>query len=229
MSPFSKGASNRGCAVMAQSATASGPFVPDPNIVNAMVLLIPQVRAAVAAADFHLTAASPHVTNRRQTLPSGLFSEPARSSLQLLDKVFGFFQFDNPRPVFDNLRRVYRNMIVALNRSFRTDPLIAPTLFVPNTIASQEKRATAYTSTGGAFVGPKEKFDTLDLPADRIYLCSNLGPTSSRFKLITALHELAHYVSGPAIPIGDPLADDFFKPPEGANLRSAEPTHQSES
>ena len=45
-------------------------------------------------------------------------------------------------------------MIVALNRSFRTDPLIAPTLSVPNTIASEEKKASAYSAPGGAFFGP---------------------------------------------------------------------------
>jgi hypothetical protein len=211
------------CNVVAQVAPKSGAFVPDPNIVNAITLLIPQVRIAVAAADFHLIAASPHVTNRKQTLPSGPFNEPAKASLLLLDKVFGFFKFDNPRPVFDNLRTVYRNMIVALNRSFETDPLIAPTLFVANTIASQEKVASAYTVAGGAFLGPKVK-NSLGIPANRIYLCSNLAPSSTRFKIIIALHELAHYVSGSAIEITDPLHDFFFKPPEGANLGAAEPT-----
>jgi hypothetical protein len=214
---------NGECKVVLQPAPKSGAFVPDPNIVNAITSLIPQVRIALAAADFHLTAASPHVTNRKQTLPSGPFNEPSRASLQLLDKVFGFFKFDNPRPVFDNLRMVYRNMIVALNRSFRTDPLIAPTLFVPNTIASQEKVAGAYSASGGAFLGPKVKLN-IGVPANRIYLCSNLAPASTRFKIITALHELAHYVSGSAIEITDPLHDFFFKPSDGANLSAAEPT-----
>lgn len=211
------------CKAVLQAAHGAGAFVPNPNIVNAITSLIPQVRIAILAADFHLTAASPHVTNRKQTLPSGPFDAPARVSLQLLDKVFGFFKFDNPLPVFNDIRRVYRNMIVALNRSFETDPLIAPTLFVPNTIASMERIASAYTAAGGAFLGPKVKL-TVGVPANRIYLCSNLAPTTPRFKLITALHELSHYVSGSAIQITDPLHGFYFKPEDGANLSATEPT-----
>jgi len=214
---------NGECKVVAQATSKSGKFVPDPNIVDGITHLIPQVRIAVAAADFQLLAASPHVTNRKQTLPDGSFNESARASLQLLDRVFGFFKFNNPRPAFDNMTRVYRNMIVALNRSFRTDPLIAPTLFVANPLAAMEKVAGAYTSAGGAFLGPKEKL-TNGLPANRIYLCSNLAPTSVRFRVIVALHELAHYVSGSAIQINDPFNALFFEPPEGANLNAAEPT-----
>src|SRR5262249_30767882 len=125
--------------------------------------------------------------------------------------------------VFDNFRTVYRNMIVALNRSFSTDEIIAPTLFVANPQAAMEKIASAYTSQGGAFRGPKEKM-TNGLPANRIYLCSNLTPTSDRYKLITPLHELAHYESASAIKITDPLHDFYFEPSDGANLSAPEPT-----
>jgi hypothetical protein len=48
-------------------------------------------------------------------------------------------------------------MNVALNRSFETAPLIAPTLFVANIFESQEKKAAAYTGAGGAFFGPEVK------------------------------------------------------------------------
>jgi hypothetical protein len=162
------------------------------------------------------------VTNQKQTLPPGPFNEQARASLLLLDQVFDFFKFNNPRPAFENLRTVYRNMIVALNRSFETAPLIAPTLFVANTFDSQEK-FLAYTSLGGAFVGPKVQLD-LGVPANRIYLCSSLssGPTGRH--IITAVHELAHYVSGSAIPIDDHLRGSFFTPENGSNLKAQNPT-----
>jgi hypothetical protein len=210
------------CTTVAKGGSTPGKFVPNPDIVLGITHLVPQLRIAIAAAEFNLLAASPHVTNRKQTLPSGPFNEPAKASLQLLDRVFGFFTFSNPRPVFENLRAVYRNMVVALNRSFETAPLIAPTLFVANPQAAMEKVALAYTSAGGAFLGPKEKLSN-GLPANRIYLCSTLAPHSVRFRVLTALHELAHYVSGQAIEITDPIRGDFFEPGEGANLNASEP------
>jgi hypothetical protein len=91
------------------------------------------LRIAIAAAEFRLLVAAAHVTNRgRQKLPTGPLTDTAQASLKLLDKVFGFFKLDNPRLAFENVRTVYRNMTVALNRSFEIDPLIAPTFFVPN-------------------------------------------------------------------------------------------------
>ena len=211
------------CNAAVQHASSSAHFVPDPDIVTGVTHLIPQVRIAIAAAEFRLLTAAPHVSNRKQTLPSGPFNEAARQSLLLLDKVFRFFKFNNPRPAFDNLQRVFRNMTVALNRSFETDPLIAPTLFVPNTSAKMEKEASAYTAAGGAFLGPKVKLKGLGVPANRIYLCSNLASSSVRFRVITAVHELAHYVSGSAIVITDPLDGFFFDPSDGANLTAPEP------
>jgi hypothetical protein len=217
--------SNSGTCVLLKSGGAKpSSTLPNPFIVGVITSLIPQVRIAIQAADFHLTVAGPHVTNHKQTLPSGLFNEQARASLLLLDKVFDFFTFDNPRPVFDNLRTVYRNMIVALNRSFETAPLVAPTLFVPNVFDSMEKVASAYTSTGGAFAGPKILLADLGVPANRIYLCSNLGGQPRAFLIMAAVHELAHYVSGSAIPIADPLHDFFFSPPTAANLNAPNPT-----
>lgn len=213
------------CAVRSQPASGPSTFVTDPNIVFGVTHLLPQVRIAIAAAEFRLLAAAPHVTNRRQTLPGGPFTEAAQASLKLLDQVFGFFSFDNPRPVLENIRVVYRNMNVALNRSFETDPLIAPTLFVPNPQAAMEKVAAAYTSEGGAFAGPKVKM-TNGLPANRIYICNNIAQNSIRFRIQAAIHELAHYVSaGKGVGgISDPVNGHYFDPADGANLTAPKPT-----
>ena len=212
------------CALLTSGGDSnSGSILPNPFIVGVIISLIPQVRIAINAADFLLSTAGPHVTNHKQTLPSGLFNEQARASLLLLDKVFDFFKFDNPRPVFDNLRTVYRNMIVALNRSFETAPLIAPTLFVPNTFDALEKVFVAYTSSGGAFRDSKVLFRVLPVPSNRIYLCSNLASRDRTFQIMTAVHELAHYVSGSAIEIVDPLHGHFFSPENGANANTANP------
>src|SRR5262249_35917421 len=142
--PIRSRSGNGRCAVMSKPVSGATTFVTDPDIVFAVTHLLPQVRIAIAAAEFRLLAAAPHVTNQRQKLPTGPFTEAAQASLKLLDQVFGFFKFDNPRAVFENIRVVYRNMTVALKRSFETDPLIAPTLFVPNPQAAMEKVAVAY-------------------------------------------------------------------------------------
>jgi peptidoglycan hydrolase-like protein with peptidoglycan-binding domain len=196
----------------ATAPRASARQAPDPQIVGMIVSLLPKVRAVIRAARFRLTAAGPFVTNKKQTLPTGLGLGVARDSLTLLDQVFDFFKFANPQPVFENLRTVYGNMDVALNRSFETDLLIAPVLFVANTSIKMEKVASAYTSAGGAFVGPKVKFDFGD-PANRIYLCSNLTTASERFLVSTVVHELAHYVSNQSILIVDPVGKGFMDVP----------------
>lgn len=64
---------------------------------------------------------------------------------------------------------------------------------------------------GGAFAGPNEKL-SLGTPASRIYICSNIFEQSSRFRVLTAIRELAHYVSGAGFQILDPLNGDFFTP-----------------
>ena len=190
----------------------SGRQTPDPQIVGMIVSLLPKVRSLIRAARFRLTTVGPFVTNQKQTMPTGLLLGGVRDSLTLLDQVFDFFKFSNPQPVFENLRTVYANMDVALNRSFETDPLIAPVLFVANTSTRMEKVASAYTSAGGAFVGPKVKFASGDL-ANRIYLCSNLTTASERFLVMTVVHELAHYVSNQAISIVDPVGKGFMNVP----------------
>ncbi len=81
------------------------PMLPNPYIVGVITALIPDVRRAIAAANFNLLAAEPFVTTHKQKIPTGPFFEQARRSLVLLDVVFDFFKFDNPRPVFENFRR----------------------------------------------------------------------------------------------------------------------------
>jgi hypothetical protein len=199
------------------------PVLPNPYVVQSMTPLIPTVRLAIQAAEFRLMVADRHVTNHKQTLPTGPFNEAARESLLLLDTVFDFLKFDNPRPAFDNFRMVYRNMIVALNRS---SPTIAPTLFVGNVFNEMEQTSSAYTGHGGAFVGPDEVLEGLDVPANRIYLCSNLAnaPYPEGW-LMSTIHELAHFVSASEVSIGDShLNGSFFLPRTAANFRARNPT-----
>jgi hypothetical protein len=192
------------------------PFLPvipqlaNPNVVAAITALVPQVRTAIRAANFRLLLANPHVTHQKQKLPTGPLDRAAKESLLLLDKVFDFFKFNDPRPVFDNFLAVYRNMEVALNRSFETSPLVAPTLFVANPVPAMEAKAAAYTSHGAAFVGNDEK-NPLGLPANRIYLCNNLLKPTQLSQIIAVVHELAHFVSGSTFEIVDNhLKGHFF-------------------
>lgn len=112
---------------------------------------------------------------------------------------------------------------MALNRSFETSPLVAPTLFVANRFKGMEKVAAAYTSAGGAFLSSKELL-TLGVPANRIYLCSNLLDSITSFQVMASIHELAHYVSGAAIQIDDHVQGHFFSPVDVANLNAPNPT-----
>jgi len=191
----------------------------NPNVVAAITALIPQVRIAIRAANFQLLAAEPHVTHQKQKLPSGPFNEQARASLVLLDKVFDFFQFDDPRPAFDNFLTVYRNMDVALNRSFETAPLIAPTLLVANPVPDMETKAAAYTSHGAAFLDPNLK-NILNNPANRIYLCRNLLKPSRINQTLTIVHELAHFVSGSRIEIVDNHVSGHYFRDDPPNLQA---------
>ena len=184
-------------------------LLPNPLIVPLMETLLPEIRAAIRAAKFQLTLARPFVGAQKQRLPQGLFNAPARASLNLLDRVFGFFSFANPKPVHDRLRLAFDNMDVALNRSFETAPLASKTLFVPNTKDFMEKRARAYTTAGGAFDGPKAK-NELGLPNERIFFCSNLAGATRDEIVMTAIHELAHYVSPKSDLTVDPENGFFF-------------------
>lgn len=191
----------------------------NPNVVAAATALLPKVRTAIRAANFNLLAAELHVTHQKQQLPTGPFNEQARTSLQLLDKVFDFFKFNDPRPAFDNFLTVYRNMDVALNRSFETAPLIAPILFVANPIPAMESQAAAYTIHGAAFFprGTKNRFNQ---PADRIYLCQNLLNPSVPNQVMSLVHELAHYVSGDQIEIVDNKLKGHFFAADPPNLKA---------
>lgn len=183
-------------------------FLPPDPAINALVLdLLVRVRDLIRAADFRLVSADPFVTTRKLTSPAGPFNENARRAIEMLDVTFGLGKFANPRPPFENIKRVFRNMDVALNRTFETDPQIAPVLFVPNTHISMESKAAAYTSAGGAFVTSKVKFRGLAEPADRIYICRNALTVSVLQQVRIMVHELAHFVSGQPITIGDEVKE----------------------
>ncbi|WP_254509643.1 peptidoglycan-binding domain-containing protein [Anatilimnocola floriformis] len=190
---------------------------PSAKTLIAIPLLEPKVRIVIAAATFKLNSADQFVkSNEKLVIPTGPFQANARSAVKLLIDVFSLDKHKNPRPGFENIRRVFFNMNVALNRSFETDPLIAPLLFVPNTLVSQEKVAFAYTSAGGAFLkSSKTKLKGLGVPADRIYICDALMKENELFQISTMVHELAHFVSGQPILIshdhGVPKGGQFLK------------------
>jgi peptidoglycan hydrolase-like protein with peptidoglycan-binding domain len=222
--PIVSRSQNGTCKIHTQHVTSPG-FATDPDIVLAVTTLLVQVRWAIQAAEFHVAAAAPHVTNRRGKLPDGPFTSQAQTSIKLLDKVFGLLSFDNQRSVLETIRVVYYNMRIAIRRSFETDPLIAPVLFVPNPQAAMERIASGYTSAGGAYKGSKEKL-TNGLPANRIYICNNNRSTTTLCRVMLAIHELAHYVSNGkgVFPITDPLDGFYFDPADGPNLFAKEPT-----
>ncbi len=178
----------------------------DPATIAAIVKLVVKVRLAITAARFQLTLAGPFVkVGEKLTQPTGPFQAPARRSINMLINVFSLDKHKNPRPGFDNISRVFANMDVALNRAFETAPLIASVLFVPNTLKSQEAKAEAYTTAGGAFKSSKIKIKGLGVPADRIYVCNNLMKRSEVVQISTLIHELAHYVSGKPLKISHEL------------------------
>lgn len=206
----------------------------NPATVAAAVKLVVKVRLVIAATRFQLTLADPFVrVGEKLTKPTGPFLAPARKSINLLVNVFSMDKHKNPRPGFENIRRVFANMDVALNRSFETDPLIAPTLFVANTSKSREAKDLAYTAAGGAFLSSKVKLQGLGVPANRIYVCDSLTKEIELEQISTLIHEMAHFVSGQPLRLshenGVPAQGDMLKdrtaldkiPPE-AKLRSAE-------
>ena len=185
-----------GCEVRAEAKKGSGTSdvqPADPETVKAAIELVPKVRVVITAARFRLTAADPFVRNEKLTVPRD--PRIAQQSVGLLINVFSMDKHKNPRPGFDNIRRVFSNMDVALNRSFETAPLIAPVLFVPNTRKSMNGDF-AYTSPGGAFKSSKTTIKGLGVPADRIYVCNKLTKQIELLQISTLIHELAHFVSG---------------------------------
>lgn len=202
----------------------------------AIPLLIPKVRVVISAARFKINSADPFVrSGEKLVIPTDPFLANARKAVKLLIDVFSMDKHKDPRPGFENIRRVFANMDVALNRSFETDPLIAPLLFVPNTIEAQEKSILAYTSAGGAFIkSAKTTLKGLGIPANRIYVCNRLMNEAELIQISTLVHELAHYVSGQPLLIshdnGVPKKglmlkgskDKLDKIPAEAKLRSPE-------
>jgi peptidoglycan hydrolase-like protein with peptidoglycan-binding domain len=190
---------------------------PNLDIVSKVVDLLPKIKVAIRAANFHMLSANPFVTNQKLVTPKDPFKANVRLSLNLLETVFSLSKFNNPRPAFDNIRRVYKNMEIALNRTFETAPLASKILFVPNTFVAMEAEAAAYTSEGGAFLDSKSRFKDLgEIPANQIYICNSFLKFNSEIdQVATIVHELAHYVSGQPIKI-----DDIVK--EGHMLTAAE-------
>jgi len=182
------------------------PFQPlDPKVVTKIVSLLAKIRVVIRAANFQLDLASPFIGTKKIVKPTGPFLAPARLALARLDLVFDLGKLSNPSPSFHNIRTAFKNMDVALNRTFETDPLIAPILFVPNKFVVMEKKAAAYTSAGGAFLSNKATLKNLGVPANRIYLCNNLLNETDLNQISVAVHELAHYVSGRPFAIVDPV------------------------
>lgn len=203
-----------GAVELARAAPAGAPTtdpkpgprrqIPNPYLVALVVALLPKIRAVLQITRLELASVGPFVTTQKQKLPDGLFLQGVRDSLTRLDKVFGFFSFNNPRPVYENLQRVYANMEVALNRSFDPTPQVAsPMLFVPNTFVPFEKNTVAYTEAGGAFLSSKEKLAGSGDPANRVYLCSLFIGENELLSVDTVFHELAHFVSQGAFLILD--------------------------
>jgi peptidoglycan hydrolase-like protein with peptidoglycan-binding domain len=179
---------------------------PDPATAAAVVPLVLKVRVVIRATRFKLTAAGPFVrANEKLTAPTGPFQAVERQSIKALINVFSLDKLTNPRPGFDNITRAFANMDVALNRSFETDPLIAPVLFVPNTHKSMEAKALAYTVVGGAFLPSKERIASLGVPANRIYVCNSLMKQFELEQTSALIHELAHFVSGRPLKISHDL------------------------
>lgn len=209
-----------------------GKQLADPLAVAAVVNLLGKVRIAIRSAEFHCEAARPFTPSTPVKKGDQPPPEPAQRSIRLLHGVFGLLNMNNPSAGLDNIRRVYRNMQVALNRTFETSPLIAPLLFVPNEFTAMETKAAAYTSMGGAFLDSKVRFSFPPVAANRIYICKNLLQGSEIFQISTAIHELAHFVSGRPLFVDDivkigHMTNDATKPafdkisPE-QKLRSAE-------
>jgi hypothetical protein len=176
---------------------------PDPEILATVVRLLGRIREVIRAATFRLATVDRFITNQKLSVPQGPFLANVRESVEILEAAFSIGKINNPRPPFDNIKRVFQNMTVALNRTFETAPLIAPVLFVPNTHISMEPRAAAYTSRGGAFFKPGEKLDGINEPADRIYVCRNMLKAPEDFQVAALVHELAHFVSGQPIEVVD--------------------------
>jgi Putative peptidoglycan binding domain len=193
-------------AVATPQSGLVGEFLPpDPVILAVVGNLIGKVRATIAAARFKLDMADNFVTTKKLKIPTAPLAPLAASAVTLLDIVFDLGEFANPRPPFENIKRVFSNMDVALNRAFRTAPPASSVLFAPNTHISMEIHF-AYTAVGGAFLSPKTNFGKLkghkEL-ADRIYVCRRMMTLGETDQISILIHELAHYVSGQPIKVGD--------------------------
>jgi hypothetical protein len=168
----------------------------DPFLAALAVSMVSNLLIVIRETRFLLTAAGPFIQpHQKLKEPQGFIETAARRCIRLLINIFSLDQLENPRAGYDNIVRVFFNMDVALNRSFKTDPQLAATLFVPNTHISMEHK-NAYTAAGGAFNTSKDKLAGIKEPADRIYICSHFTAYSELIKHGILIHEMAHFVSG---------------------------------
>lgn len=203
--------------------------LPDPSLMAKILALEPQVREAIRAADAACVSLEPHIDGGPMRRVPGM-TPISRSAMTKMDFCFSLSKVPSARPLFDNIRLVYANMRGALNRTFRTEPALAATLFVPNTDKQQGEEALAYTSAGGAFKGPERRLKNLGTPANRIYICNILGNQGRTLQIGTLVHELAHYVSGRPIKIRDPIDDgDIFSPVDFPRFQALRPDEKVRS
>jgi hypothetical protein len=207
------GSADVGRAGKKKNTPARPLVIPDPSLVAAMVKLVPIVHMAIRASEVACVAADRFITTSPLKQQPPNVTHIARSALAKLESTFTLSKLKNPRPSFENIKRVYRNMTAALNRSFATEPRLAATLFVSNTDKQMDDEAFAYTGIGGAYDGPRVKLKDIGVPANRIYLCNDLADRDHAFQVATLVHELAHYVSGQPIDIDDQIEDgDILDP-----------------
>lgn len=181
---------------------------PNTQLVEEINLLVPKVRRVIATTQFIIASAEPLIISKRVN-PNGPFNESARRGLHLLNASFSLDKFSDPLPAYRGIRRVFFNMNVALNRSFETDPLVAAVLFVSNTDVKEDDADLAYTSMGGAFAKANETFDDNVTLANRIYICNSLIQKGEITRIMTMIHELAHFVSGQPFLIDDLVDGDM--------------------
>ena len=192
---------------------------PNTQLVEEIELLVPKVRRVIAKTQFIVASAEPLVTSKGVN-PNGPFNETAKRGVHLLNASFSLSRFRDPLPAYRGIRRVFFNMNVALNRSFATDPLVAAVLFVSNTDVKEDDVNLAYTSAGGAFAKSDETFEDNVTLVNRIYLCNSLIQKEEITRIMTMVHELAHYVSGQPFTIDDFVNGDMrFSRPKFDRLK----------
>jgi hypothetical protein len=176
---------------------------PDPLVIQMVQVHIGAVREVIFRASFYLAAAAPYISSQGVSKPDGRLFRNAQLALDMLEAAFSLSKLRDPLSAYDNIRRVFNNMNVAMHRMLDTDPLVAKTIFVPNRHRQMETQAAAYTHRGGAYKTADELLEIVEEPVDRIYICRNLLRAPVDAQIATLVHELAHFVSGQPIEVVD--------------------------